>query len=130
MRAILIDTNVYCDAMRGDAEAVHTLRTFERILMSPIVIGELRSGFKGGKREKANVDQLALFLATPRVAPLTIDETTADYYALVLDELRKQGTPIPTNDLWIAASALQNGGRLATRDRHFLKVPGLLLEGL
>lgn len=130
MNSVLVDTNIYCDAMRGDADAVAALQTFEQILMSPIVIGELRSGFKGGKQEKVNLEQFARFLAAPRVRVAYIDETTADYYALVLSELKKVGSPIPTNDVWIAASALQYGARLATRDRHFLKVSGLLLECL
>ncbi len=128
MKAVLIDTNIYCDAMRGEAGAVELLQTFDEILMSPVVIGELRSGFKGGTKEKANRGQLLRFLAASRVRVVNVDESTADHYALVVDELRRAGTPIPTNDLWIAASALQNGARLATRDRHFLKVPGLLLE--
>lgn len=130
MNSVVVDTNVYCDALRGDSDAMAVLQTFEQVLMSPIVVGELRAGFKGGKHEKVNREQLARFLAAPRVRMTGIDETTADYYALIVDELRKAGSPIPTNDVWIAASALQHGARLATRDRHFLKVPGLLLDGL
>jgi predicted nucleic acid-binding protein len=127
MTAVLIDTNVYCGAMRGDSDAVALWRTAARILMSPIVVGELQSGFRGGGLARRNADQLRRFLAQERVEALSVTSRTAEFYALVLHQLREDGAPIPTNDIWIAASALEHGAGLATRDKHFQKVKGLLL---
>lgn len=85
------------------------------------------SGFKGGNKEKQNIEELEEFLDSPRVTVYSVNENTADFYANILDSLRKIGKPIPTNDIWIAAIALQYGFKLYSRDNHFLYVPGLLL---
>ena len=94
---------------------------------SSISIGELIAGFKGGTKERENRDELARFLGSPRVRIYLIDETTAEYYGEILEKLRKAGTPIPTNDIWIGAAALQNGLKLFTKDQHFENIPGLLM---
>ncbi|MCB9768402.1 MAG: type II toxin-antitoxin system VapC family toxin [Candidatus Omnitrophica bacterium] len=124
---ILIDTNIYSHAFRGESDVTATLRSVSSIALSAISIGELLSGFRGGSREKDNRRALAMFLDSPRVTVLPIDESTGDYYGAILDQLRRQGVPIPTNDLWIAATAKQHGLALYTKDRHFEKVAGLLL---
>ncbi len=125
MSSALIDTNIYSLAMRGDPEIVSTLRALPHIGFSVISVGELLSGFKGGSRESDNRKELNRFLDSPRVALYPVDADTSDFYAEILDRLRLQGTPIPTNDIWIAASAFQHGLKIFTRDRHFQKVPGL-----
>ncbi len=127
MREILIDTNIYTHAMRGDPGVVTVLRQAAAIGIAPISIGELLSGFKAGRKEQMNRDELGLFLDSPRVRLHNIDFETAEFYAVVLDGLRKIGKPIPTNDIWIAAVAFQQGLPLFTLDRHFEKVPGLVL---
>jgi tRNA(fMet)-specific endonuclease VapC len=127
MNRILIDTNIYSNALRGDEMISLTLKKAELIGISSISIGELLSGFKGGKKENRNRDELEQFLDSPRVEPYLIDFDTADFYAQILNELRKNGTPIPTNDIWIAATAFQNGLKLFTRDSHFKKIPGINL---
>ena len=127
MNRILIDTNVYSAAMRGDAEIVSLLRRVEHIGISSISIGELLSGFRAGGREEKNRQELGIFLDSPRVALYPVNKETAEHYSSVLNQLRRQGKPIPTNDIWIAASALQHSLPLCTLDKHFAHVEGLLL---
>ncbi len=126
MKKVLIDTNIYSLAMKGDAVVVNTLRKVDRIGFSTISIGELLSGFKGGNREIRNRKELDFFLDSPRVVVHPIDEGTADFYAWILNDLRAAGTPIPTNDIWIAAVAFQHGYKLYSRDHHFNFIPGLV----
>lgn len=123
----LIDTHIYSHAMRADPAVVSLLQRASRIAMSSISIGELLSGFKGGARERENRDELAEFLDTPRVSICRVSEDTAEFYAEILNGLRIAGTPIPTNDIWIAAQAMEHGLRLVSMDRHFASVSGLLL---
>ena len=126
MSGVLIDTNIYSLALRGDPQVVDTLRAISHIGFSVISAGELLSGFKGGNREAVNRSELNRFLDSPRVTLYPVDADTADFYAEILERLRQQGTPIPTNDLWIAASAFQHGVKIFTRDRHFEKIAGLV----
>lgn len=128
MNRILVDTNIYSGALRGNPEIVQVLRQAEHIGMSAISIGELLSGFKGGTREDENKKELGIFLDSPRVVLYPVDEHTASYYSLILHQLRRRGTPIPTNDIWIAAAAFQHGLELFTLDSHFSKIEGLLMR--
>ncbi len=127
MNEYLIDTHIYSHAMRADPAVVSLLQRASRIAMSSISIGELLSGFKGGARERENRDELAEFLDTPRVSICRVSEDTAEFYAEILNQLRSAGTPIPTNDIWISAQAMEHGLRLVSMDRHFASVSGLLL---
>ena len=127
MKTVVIDTNVYCNAMRGEAETAKLLQRAERILLPTVVFGELLSEFKGGSRERANKEQLIAFMATERVQTAPITTETAEFYALVIHQLRAKGTPIPTNDIWIAALTMEHGASLATADDHFSKIDGLSL---
>jgi tRNA(fMet)-specific endonuclease VapC len=128
MKVLVIDTNVYCNAMRGEPEAVKLLRQAERILLPVVVYGELLSGFKGGNRERANKEQLVAFAATERVQVAMITAVTAEYYSLIITQMRQKGTPIPTNDIWIAAIAMEHGATLATGDSHFNRIEGILIQ--
>ncbi|KJS33152.1 MAG: twitching motility protein PilT [Desulfatitalea sp. BRH_c12] len=123
---VLIDTNIYSLAMKGDGDVVNALRKIEQIGFSTISIGELLSGFKGGNREQKNREELSLFLDSPRVVVHPIDEGSADFYAAILNNLKAAGTPIPTNDIWIAAVAFQHGYKLFSKDTHFHLIPGLV----
>ena len=125
MKKILIDTNIYSLAMKGDAGVINALRKMDVIGFSAISIGELFSGFKGGNRESENKEELNLFLDSPRVVVHPVDEGTAEFYASILNNLRRAGTPIPTNDIWIAAIAFQHGYQLFSKDNHFTLIPGL-----
>jgi len=126
LRKVLIDTNIYSLAMRGDADIVGTLRRIDRIGFSTVSVGELLAGFKHGKREIKNRAELETFLDSPRVAVHAIDVETADFYATILDNLRAAGTPVPTNDIWIAAVTFQQGYQILTKDQHFQLIPGLV----
>lgn len=128
MNKILIDTNIYSYALRGAPRAVEVLRKAVHIGISAISIGELLSGFKRGSKEQDNRSELGYFLDSPRVSLYTVDQYTAEYYCSILNQLNKSGTPIPTNDIWIAAVAFQHGLQLCTRDKHFYSVEGLLIS--
>jgi len=125
MRAILLDTNAYTAFMLGAAEVVDVVAHADRLYLNSIVLGELLGGFAAGTREPTNRAELARFLDSPRVEVLPITADTADSYALIYAGLRRKGHPIPTNDLWIAASAMEHGAALLTRDAHFSHIDGL-----
>ncbi len=127
MRRLLIDTNIYSLALRGDPAIVETLQQTDVIGFSTISIGELLSGFKAGNKEKKNREELNLFLDSQRVEIFPVDEETAEYYAEILKNLKQIGKPIPTNDIWIAACAFQHGLKLFTVDTHFKFIQGLPL---
>ena len=122
---IALDTNRYTDLCRGDAELAMQLERAEVILMPFPVLGELRAGFAVGSRGRQNERVLQRFLAKPGVQPLFADEGTTRIYGTLYRQLRQQGTPVPTNDLWIAALVVEHGLVLATRDAHFKKLPQL-----
>jgi len=96
--------------------------------LNAVVLGELLAGFKKGSRTRQNEERLRRFVAASRVRVMYVDEETAVRYAAIKDYLRREGTPIPTNDVWIAATAFQHGLRLQTLDAHFLRVPQILVE--
>ncbi len=125
---IILDTSAYSHAMRGFPSAVSVLRKARDILVCPVVIGELLAGFKRGSREGENREGLREFLARERVRVVGVGEQTAEFYALIIDRLRGAGSPIPTNDIWIGASAMEHGAAVATADAHFTSIDGLLVE--
>jgi tRNA(fMet)-specific endonuclease VapC len=125
---ILLDTSAYSAFMRGSREAKRALQLCDEIRLNVIVQGELLAGFRKGRRAAENIEELRRFLASPRVDILGLDEATAELYAVILNTLWKAGTPIPTNDIWIAASAMQHGLRVLTNDPHFELVPQVLVE--
>ena len=128
MRRVLLDTSAYSLLMRGCKEVAALLDTADEVYFPSVVIGELLAGFKKGNAEQRNKEILDRFLSVPRVATLPQDEETAERYAIILDFLRRQGTPIPTNDLWIAGCAMQHGLVLISADRHFLKLPQVVVD--
>ena len=128
MNKIIIDTNIYSNLLRGHCEVGENLRQVSHIGISVISIGELLSGFRAGNRIKENRGELGQFLDSPRVTIYSVDVDTAEYYSAILNKLKKNGTPIPTNDIWIAAVAFQQGLPLYTLDAHFSYVDGLLLR--
>lgn len=127
MKNLLIDTNIYAYALKGDHETVAVLQQAREIAICSITIGELLSGFKAGGKEKRNREELSNFLDAPRVQLYSVDENTAEFYSVILNDLRKKGKSIPTNDIWIASVAFQHGLHLFTKDKHFKHISGLAL---
>jgi len=123
---ILLDTSAYSALFKGDEKTRTILQEVEEVALTPIVLGELIAGFVGGRSEEKNRRLLKEFLGTPRVRIYPLDGETSERYAAVWLYLRQEGTPIPTNDLWIAASAMQHGLAVLSADKHFLKVPHVL----
>lgn len=124
---LAIDTNRYRDFCAGVPAAVERLRAADRIYIPFPVLAELRAGFACGTHSRKNEHTLNVFLGRPRVTVLFPDEQTTFHYARLFAQLRAAGTPIPTNDLWIAALIQQHNLTLLTRDRHFALLPQLLL---
>ena len=122
---VALDSNRYTDLCRGVIEVCDQLSVAERIYLPLIVLGELRGGFRAGGHARANERVLSQFLSTPRVRLLLPDEQTTFHYATLFAQLRKQATPIPTNDLWIGALVVQHDLTLLTRDAHFKYIPQL-----
>ncbi|MGA7741541.1 MAG: type II toxin-antitoxin system VapC family toxin [Polyangia bacterium] len=130
MTRILADTSAYSAFFRGHAGVKALFQKVDEIVLSPVVLGELRAGFMAGAHRRKNERELDLFLRSSRVSVASLDEETAGCYAAVVHGLRLAGTPIPTNDIWIAASAMQHGLRVITTDRHFAKIPQILCDVL
>ena len=122
---LALDTNRYTDLCRGEASVIGTLEAADQVWLPFIVVGELRAGFAVGTQGPRNEAVLRRFLLKPGVAILYADEQTTHHYANVYRQLRKQGSPIPTNDMWIAALVLQHSLILCARDAHFDTLPQL-----
>jgi tRNA(fMet)-specific endonuclease VapC len=116
---LALDTNRYTDLCRGEKAVVETVEQADEVWLPFIVVGELRAGFAVGTQGTRNEAVLRRFLLKPGVAILYADEQTTHHYASVYRQLRKQGTPIPTNDMWIAALVLEHSLVLCARDAHF-----------
>lgn len=124
----MVDTSAYSAFMRGHSEVKFALQRAGEIFLSPVVLGELYAGFRRGRHRRKNEVELGAFLSSPRVTVVDVGEETAVRYGEILDYLRRAGTPIPTNDIWIAAGAMEHGLRLLTTDGHYLRVPQVMVE--
>jgi tRNA(fMet)-specific endonuclease VapC len=127
MKKIVIDTSAYSRLMVGDAGVFKALASADTVYMSVFVQGELFAGFKGGAREAENRNILKQFLEKPTVKILMASPETADIFGWIKHQLKKSGTPIPINDIWIAAHAVETGSTLITFDSHFNSIPALRL---
>lgn len=130
MRKILIDTSAYSRLLLGSPEVRKALESADLVYLSIFVLAELYFGFKGGSKEKQNRDLLARFVRRPTVRILPATRETAEVFAEIKHSLKRAGTPVPLNDVWIAAHALETGSVLATFDAHFEKIAGLRLWDL
>lgn len=122
---IALDTNRYVGFCRGHEDVVRIIQEAERVFLPLMVLAELRAGFLSGSRSQENEATLTRFLNSPRVETLCPDEQTTHHYARLFYQLRKQGTPIPTNDLWIASLVVQHDLVLCAQDQHFDQLPQL-----
>jgi tRNA(fMet)-specific endonuclease VapC len=123
---ILLDTSAYVGFKVGVNEVVEIVAGADRIFFSPVVLGELMFGFRNGTKFRENMEELDQFLRHGAVEFIQIGKVTADRYSRIASSLKQQGTPIPTNDIWIAAQTMECGADLITSDRHFAKVSGLV----
>jgi len=123
---ILLDTSAYVSFKRNNSEIVDIIANSELILISPIVLGELMFGFRNGSKFKKNMDDLNKFIDHEVVDFVQIGKTTADRYSRIAAQLKQYGTPIPTNDIWIAAHTMEHGAELLSSDLHFEKINGLV----
>jgi len=125
MKRILLDTNAYTAFLTGDKRVLNALTEAETAFLSAIVIGELYAGFCGGNRLKENKSLLARFLQKSNVRVLDVTAETGEVFGQIKNELQKAGTPIPLNDVWLAAQAMETGSVLVSFDAHFDHVSGL-----
>ncbi|MBF8258905.1 MAG: PilT domain protein [Actinobacteria bacterium] len=123
---ILLDTSAYIKHFNGVPAFMEKVAASDEVLMSPIAIGELMLGFRNGSRFHENANALRRFLGKDVVQLVPVNEVTADRYSRIALHLRRQGTPIPSNDMWIAAQAMEHGAELLTADRHFEQISGLV----
>ena len=128
MNRILLDTSAYSALFRKHQTAVQLVESAENLYLTPIVLGELMAGFLLGRRGEENERALQDFLQSPRVSVLGIDNETADRWAIIAAFLKKSGTPVASNDIWIAASAMQHGLPILTSDRDFRKIPQVIVH--
>ncbi len=120
---LALDTNRYADLASNVPQVVAVVEKAIEVYLPFVVLAELRSGFAGGTRAAKNEQILLQFLAKRNVQVLYADENTVGHYALVWNQLRKQGTPIPVHDRWIAALVLHHQLTLYARDAHFDHLP-------
>jgi predicted nucleic acid-binding protein len=123
---VLIDTNIYAELMAGNNQTADVLGSFDAVLLSPIVYGELLDGFRGGKKERENRKILDEFCAQPRTTLIPVTDVTAEWFAEIKHNLKSKGMPIPINDVWIAASSMEHGAVLFSYDSHFEKIDMLM----
>jgi len=123
---VALDTNRLTDLFQGDAELADRLGECDEVWIPLIVLAEMKAGFLGGSQQSRNETLLRTLLGKPTVGILLPARETAEHYARLFVQLKRAGTPIPDNDLWIAALALEHDLQLITRDRHFECVPQLL----
>ena len=122
---VLLDTNAYSQLMRGREEVTAIVRRADEVLLSAVVAGESLYGFRRGSQFDRNVAEFRSFLDRPYVSFVDVGPVTADRYGRIAAALRAKGRPIPTNDIWIAAHAMETGADLVSADGHFAHVDGI-----
>ena len=125
IKSIIIDTNAYAEFKKGNPKAVEIVRKANNIIFNPIVIGELIAGFILGSKEKENRKELEQLLDSKKIICVNIDDNTSEQFAQIFKELKQKGKPIPTNDMWIAATAKQYNLGVFSNDKHFKYIDNL-----
>ena len=117
---LVLDTNTYCDYAEGLPDVVDIMATHSQYLFIPsIVLGELHFGFMKGSRQQFNEKKLRQMISHLKIEIIDVNADVARKYADIYRSLERKGTPIPINDVWIAACCMEVGGTLLTRDQHF-----------
>ena len=123
---VLLDTNAYSMLMRGHEQVAEIVREAEELLFSAVVVAELLYGFRHGTRFEQNAADLRSILNSPYSTLVDVGSVTADRYSRIAATLRAKGCPIPTNDVWIAAHAMETGADLLSGDSHFEHIDGIV----
>lgn len=126
MALIALDTNTYSALMRGDQRVAAVVRSATELALSAVVVGELLYGFRCGSRYETNLTGLHTLVSRPFTRVLDVTWVTADRYARIAKSLREKGRPLPVNDIWIAAHAMESGAELLSYDQHFAHIDGLV----
>ncbi len=129
IQRVCIDTCSYSAFKRGNKKLITLLESAEQIFAPAIVLGELYAAFSMGKYKEKNLEEFSTFLDMPGIFIVDTGQAVARRYGQIVADLKKQGTPIPTNDIWIAAACFESASLLLTSDRHFDHVPGLITLG-
>ena len=124
---LCLDTNAYSRLMQKHSGVSQMIEQAEYVYVSSIVLGELYAGFRMGSRYEQNCYELEEFLSLPGIEIIDIDKSIAHRYGILIKQLKKAGTPIPVNDIWIAATALDTGSLVVSYDSHFDMVQGIVL---
>ena len=124
--SILLDTNAYSLLRQGNRQVVELVQASEEVLLPVVALGELMYGFRRGSQFERNSSELRAFLDSPYVSLVPVVQETADHYSRIAADLRAKGRPIPTNDIWIAAHAMETNADLVSADRHFEHVDGIM----
>ena len=119
---LVLDTSAYSHLRAGHAQVLDHVADAAVVVVPVTVLGELEAGFELGHRTQENRRILAEFLDEPFASVLDVTATTVRYYARIIAALRRAGTPIPVNDVWIAASAMECNGHLLTFDRDYRRI--------
>lgn len=127
MKKVLLDTNAVTALFRGSQAILNVISRAECVYASAVVIGELEAGFRGGSRYADNLEILECFLMRPTVEILPVGRETGECFGRIKNTLRAKGTPIPLNDVWLAAQCMETGAILVSYDSHFKAVDGLRL---
>ena len=125
MKKIVLDTNAYVALLKGDEKILQVLATTKIIHLPVIVIGELHAGFNGGNQKQRNSELLDKFINKKTVSISEITQETAEIFGFLKNNLKTAGTPLPINDIWIAAQTIELGAVIVTYDAHFNKIAGL-----
>ncbi len=125
MKKIILDTNAYSRYLKGDQDVLNVLGIADIVYMSIFVLGELFTGFKGGEKEKENIQNLNLFLTKPAVNILNGTRETSEIFGLIKHNLRLKGVPLPVNDIWIAAHTVESGSILVTYDERLKNIENI-----
>ncbi len=124
---ICVDTNAYSEYKKGDSAITRVLEEADQVFIPSVVLGELFAGFYLGSATKKNLLELDAFLSISGIYIIEISREIAEKYGNLIKILQKQGTPIPTNDIWIAAATLEYNAKLLSYDSHFEHVPGIMM---
>ena len=125
IQRLVLDTSAYSHLRAGNSQVLDLVAGADIVLMPVIVLGELEAAFVAGSRAAANRADLAEFLDEPFVSIVDVTRSVARRYGEIHGQLRRGGTPIPVNDIWIAAITLESSGTLLTFDTDFRQVQGL-----